>query len=233
MIIKQKLKMFKLLRSIGKLQRIKVRRLQIFAILGLVVSFSAAILGGAVYALIGIPCVPNKQVRNIERSIFDGVEAQKFRPALDPCQILANFLLPLSTLITSTLGVIAAFLNRKNFYKTFGLLSFIAIILQLVSFAGSLSVIIDHSDELDRTVKSLALIFTALNGVTLIVVFFNLNSAMYIYTAFLKQGREVFEEQRRLEFESRKSKKGELAIATVQLANLFGAFAPNIDLKIV
>ena len=105
--------------------------------------------------------------------------------------------------------------------------------LQLVTFAGSLSVIIDHSDKFNGTVKSLAVIFTALNGVTLILAFFNLNSAMYIYTAFLKQGREVFEEQRRLEFESRKSKKGEMAIATLQLANLFGAFAPNLDLKVV
>ena len=79
--------------------------------------------------------------------------------------------------------------------------------LQLVTFAGSLSVIIDHSDKFNGTVKSLAVIFTALNGVTLILAFFNLNSAIYIYTAFLKKGREVFEEQRRLEFESRKSKK--------------------------
>lgn len=232
MIIKQKLKMFKLFSKIGKLQRNKVKRLQIFAFLAIILSFFAVILGGAVYALIGIPCVSNKPVQNIERSIFDGLEAQKFRPALDPCQVFANFLLPLATLITSTIGLIAAFLNRKNFYQTFGLLSFIAIILQLVGFAGSLSVIIDHSDELDRTVESLAVIFTALNGVTLILVIFNLNSAMYIYTAFLKQGREVFEEQRRLEFENRKSKKGEFAIATVQLANLFGAFAPNLDLKV-
>ena len=232
MIINQKLKMFKLLTMIGKLQRNKVRRLQLFAIIAIILSFSAVVFGGAVYALIGTPCVSNQPVRNIERSIFDGLEAQKFRPALDPCQLFANFLLPLGTLLTSTFGSIAAFLNRKTFYQTFGLLSFIAIILQLVSFAGSLSVIIDHSDKFNGTVKSLAVIFTALNGVTLILAFFNLSSAMYIYTAFLKQGREVFEEQRRLEFESRKSKKGEMAIATVQLANLFGAFAPNLDLKV-
>ena len=106
--------------------------------------------------------------------------------------------------------------------------------LQLVTFAGSLSVIIDHSDKFNGTVKSLAVIFTALNGVTLILAFFNLNSAIYIYTAFLKKGREVFEEQRRLEFESRKSKKKakwQWLLCNWRIYSVF--FAPNLDLKVV
>lgn len=208
--------------------RDKVTRLQLFSIFAVITSFGAIVLGAATYATIGIPCSGNR-VENIQYDIFDGTKSQKFRPALDPCQLLVNFLLPIATLIVSTIGTIAACLNRKKFYQTFGFLSFLALLVTMVSFVGSISVITDHSDKLNRVSLILSTITTVLNGVALILVFFNLNTAWYIFTAFLKQDREVFEEKRRMEFESRKSEKGELALATLQLANLFGAFAPARD----
>ena len=101
--------------------------------------------------------------------------------------------------------------------------------MQLITFIGALSVVIEYASMLDTVTTVLNAVTVTLNAVSLVFAFLNIKAVWHIFNAFSKQEREIFEERRRKEFESRKAKKGELAKATLQLANLFGAFANPTD----
>ena len=218
----------KSLATISAWHRDRVANLKLYSILAIISSLGAIAVGAATYVSVGIPCV-GKLVEPVEYFTADGFTGQRYNRQVDPCLMMTIFILPVGTLAVSVTALVAVFRNRPVLYQAVGFAMFASGFMQLITFIGALSVVIEYASMLDTVTTVLSAVTVTLNAVSLVFAFLNIKAVWYIFNAFSKQEREIFEERRRKEFESRKAKKGELAKATLQLANLFGAFATPTD----
>ena len=213
--------------KISSLHRDRVANLKIYSILAMMSSLGGIGSGAATYATLESPC-DGQLLKPVVYMNTNGMSGQRYNPQVDSCLIMSIFILPIGTLIVSLIALIATFRNQPVLYHAVGLSMFGSGFMQLVGFIASLSVVIEFGKFISTISMILSIVTLGLNGLTVFFVFFCTKATWYIYNAFSKQEREIFEEKRRKDFENRKEDRKQLAHATLQLANLFGAFkAPS------
>lgn len=181
-------------------------------------------MGAASYVMLDLPCQVSENSDKLQYVMVNDVAVgQIYRDAMNSCLLMIGFVFSTITVAVAALGIAAGELNKRQLYNIYGTFSFVSAFIEAVALVSVLAILVEHRERLTKTETILNAISAVSHGICLLAMMLNIRYSWYIYNAFSKQDREIFEEKRRKEFENIGETKSAICKATVQLMNLFGA----------